>query len=181
MDDPSYIAETWPWLLPWLLFFVAFVAVLRNLYALEQSRRALKRSEAEREKLALEIANLKSPPDVRQARREIFERLKGLLQEVLPDTDLSSDHVFRLVAIGNDSSMWFPPEIRKQLSDLAVTLNGVYVAQRKMSLGPGLLGNEKWQELSEKEGALRIEIASFLTGMTDWFCPHIAVNVDQSV
>jgi hypothetical protein len=174
VEDPAFLTEKWPWLLPWLLFVAAFIAAVRNLYAAEKDRRALARSETEREKLELELFHLKNTPEARQARREIYDGLLALLQEVLPDAPVSQQHLFRLGNLAHEAEFCFPQNIRKDIWNVGSALNDIYVAQRKMELGHRMLGPANWEELVNREGAARMKIVEVRTNLTETFRQFLA-------
>jgi hypothetical protein len=170
----GFFERSWSWVVPCLAFIGLLAALIRNVYAAERDRQALKELATEREKLRLEIAMLKNSPEARKERRAIYDRLRSLLSEVISNNDVSRDHFFQLGSVRHDSEFGFPPETLTAVSLLAGDFNAIYVARAKMSLGQSLLGQEQWDKFVDSEAQALISVDTFFVGMPTMFKPFLA-------
>jgi hypothetical protein len=170
----QWVERSWPYLVPWLLFVAALVAALRNAYAAERDRQALKQITLEREKLSLEIHRLRNSPEVVADRCAIYERLRRLISEILRDVNVTREHIAELHASRHDCEFRFPDEITQGIQALIENAVQLHVTREIMGGNGRSLSEEKWRSVCDREHRNLEAIISYEKTIVDTFRPHLS-------
>jgi hypothetical protein len=190
----DWVRDAWPWVTGWLAFVLAAAKGIQAMYAAERDRRALASSAAEREKLALEIGQLKASlgsadlqreklalevhllknsPEVIGDRRAIYDRLRVLLGEILETAAPTREQVQRMYHIQHDSEFAFPRELAQRLAKLNKSVFELHWTNRVIGNEPiGMSEPQRQIVIAENHAALN-EVVAFQNDMVETFREHL--------
>lgn len=155
-------------------FLGAAIIAIRNTYAAERDRQALKQSSLEREKLVLEIARLRNSPEIVGDRRAIYDKLRDLLGEVMGSAAADLSHVSTLHQIAHDSEYRYPPQIVAAIRSLIKPLVSLHISGERLKGGNQVNDAARRKLFDDNHNAL-MEIGAFQKGMIDLFRSHISL------
>lgn len=170
----DWIQRSWPLLLPWLLFVFALAAALRNAFAAEKDRRALKRADMEQAKLRLEIARLRNDPELVADRRAIYGKLRGVLAEIVREAKVMQEQVSDLHEIRHDSIFRFPEEVPEEIRGLIHAAVRVHIDEKKMQ-NPGDHTAQEWKELVDRESSAFQGLVSYHSAKPERYKPLLSL------
>lgn len=167
--------ESWGYVLLGGGFLGAVIIAIRNTYAAERDRQALRQSSLEREKLVLEIARLRNSPEIVHERRAIYDKLREVLGEVMRSAVVELPHIGSLHQVAHDSEYRFPPEIVAPIRSLITAAVGLHVSGEFMKRGANRMNDGEWRKLVEDNHNALMELVAFQQGMIELFRPHLSL------
>lgn len=191
---PDWTSQAWVGISGWLLFVAAAVKVVQATFAAERDRKALAAAAAEREKLDLEIRQLKyslesaelqreklsleiqllrNSPELVADRRVIYDRLRATIGEISRDGAATLEQVRAMHAIRHDSEFVFPRELADRLLSLANCTFELYWSHRLLSQPPpGITESHRQAAIEDDDRALKAVVA-FEKDLVATFRPYL--------
>jgi len=165
------------WGLAWFGFVASSATVIRNLYAAERDRQALRQLDLEKQKLELEVTRLRNDPAVVADRRVLYERLRDLLLRVLTDCRPTVEEIAILHGIRHDSEFRFPSDIPSGLETLIRNFVALYSTRERMEWMQSRLGapDAEWSELVARNSDALQAVSHYQENMIATFKPHITL------
>ena len=148
------------------------VALIQKTLSAERDRQALKNVGLERQKLVLEVEQLKNRPEVVKDRREIYDRLRRTVREITRDGKVSIEQVSALHDVRHDAEYRFPADIVERILTLIHAVVNFDVTNRVLEYSTVLTAEGRKKQVDINHEAATA-ILKFETEMVDIFRPHL--------
>ena len=171
----EWLNESWGYVALGAGFVTTALGWLRQAYAAERDRQALRNVELERQKLGLEVGRLKNDPQVVADRRAIYERLRIIVGEITRDAAVTVKHIYDLHEVRHDAEFRFQPDVLNSIKDFLHAAVGLHVSGAVLAAGPGSAGTEDWKRRVQDNHDCLMKIAAFEHNMVGIFRPHLSL------
>jgi hypothetical protein len=153
------------WVIGWLGFLVSGVALIPALW----------RAKLEKEKLELEIRQLRNSPEIVGDRRAIYERLREVVHAITRDANATIKHVQELHSICHDGAFRFSEEILEGLELLIGHVVALHVGRQVMDGSRSRVTGVEWNDIVEKQHAALTAIAEYEKRLVEIFKPYLSL------
>ena len=153
------------WVIGWLGFVVSAVTAIPS----------LRRAKLEKEKLELEVKQLRNRPEVVGDRHEIYERLRGVLRDITRDASARPEQIGELHSICHDSAFRFTDEITEGLRVLIGQVVELYVGRQVVDAKRNRVSEAAWHDIVEKEHGALTAIVQYEEQLVGTFKPHLSL------
>ena len=171
----EWLKESWGYIVLGAGVVGAAFRLIQTTYAAQRDRQALKNSQLEREKLALEVGRLRNDPQVVEGRRAIYERLRLIVAEITRDAVVTNKHIYDLHEVRHDAQFRFPTDVVTSITEFLHAAVSVHVTGAVIRAGPGRWSTEAWQKHVQDEHEALMAILAFEQKMVDIFRPHLSL------
>jgi hypothetical protein len=171
----EWFKDSWGYLVLIGGLIAAGFRVVQTTLAAERDRRALKNSQLESDKLALEVGRLRNDPKVVEDRRAIYERLRLIVGEITRDGAVTNQSIYDLHEVRHDAEFRFPPDVVNSIKDVLHAAVGLHVTGSVLKPGPGRWSTEEWQKHVQDDHDALMAIAAFEQEMVDIFRSHLSL------
>jgi len=153
------------WVIGWLGFVISAVTAIK----------VLRRSKLEKEKLELEVKQLRNSPEVVGDRRKIYERLRGVLRDITRDASATLEQIKELHSIRHDSEFRFPDKITEGLRVLIGQVVELHVGRQVADAMRNRVSEAEWHDIVEKEHGALTAVLQYEEQLVGTFKPHLSL------
>jgi len=167
--------QSWTYLASWGVTLGAIIVAMRQTFAAERDREALKNVNLEREKLELEVNRLRNSPEAVKDRRELYDKLRQLVQIIGRRGSTSYEEISALQELKHDSAYRFPAHIADSIQNLIEEAGTLLWSGDNMQRGREMVSYEEWEKLVKTNSNAKLEVVEFEHAMVDLFKPYLTL------
>jgi hypothetical protein len=153
------------WVIGWLGCVISTVTAIQ----------VLRRAKLEKVKLELEVKQLRNSPEDVADRREIYERLRGVLRDITRDASATLEQIAELHSIRLDSAFRFPDEIAEGLRVLIGHVVGLNVDRKVTDAKRNRVSDAEWRDIVEREHGALTAVAQYEEQLVGTFKPYLSL------
>lgn len=169
------LKESWGYLAPWGVALAAIIAAVRQTYAAERDREALKNANLEREKLALEVNRLRNSPEAVKDRRELYDKLRQQVQAITGSASAEASQIIALQELKHDSAYRFPSEVITALEQLIESVGTLCWTGHQLRKGSEGTTYERREKTIKTNSDALMQVVRFEQSMVDLFKPYLTL------
>ena len=142
MPLPPWIQTALPWLIAFAVGVGWLVNYLHKVHELGDLREKLRRSDLEREKLRLEVEQMRFKPESLPARRAVYDNLRKVVSDITRDATATSEHLQILHRMRHEAEFLFEDTIVQHIREMIENAVKLHVSgdmlNRGLILNPAL-------------------------------------------